>query len=119
MRRAQDPAHAPVCTRILRPLHGSAYLLLPAGHVEVVEQLIAAGADSAIHNGKNWTAVHSAASGGHFEAVLRLVQSGAAWRPLRDLDVIKLLTRKTSLKCGPACTLQLVRRGLWPGRCPT
>ena len=65
----------------------------------MVEHLIAAGADTNIHNAKNWTAVHSAANGGHFEAVLRLVQSGAAWRPLRDLDVIKLLTRKTSLKC--------------------
>ena len=71
---------------------------LPAGHVEVLELLVGAGADLGIRNGKAWTAVHSAASAGHFEAVLRLVQGGAAWRPRPDLDVIKLLTRKTSLK---------------------
>ena len=75
-----------------------AHRLLLAGHVEVLEHLVAAGADLAIRNGKAWTAVHSAASAGHFEAVLRLVQGGAAWRPRPDLDVIKLLTRKTSLK---------------------
>ena len=70
-----------------------------AGHLEVVELLLSAGADVHIKNSKAWAAVHSAAAGGHFEVVLRLIHHGSVWRGRADVDVIKLLMRKTSLKC--------------------
>lgn len=69
-----------------------------AGHTEAVEALLVASADPNIHNSKSWSAVQSAAANGHFEAVLRLVQHGASWRNKADCDVIKTLTRKSTLK---------------------
>lgn len=66
--------------------------------MEVVEVLLAGGADVHIKNSKAWAAVHSAAAAGHFEPVLRLIQHGSAWRARADVDVIKMLMRKTSLK---------------------
>ena len=69
------------------------------GHTRVVELLLAADANPHIKNSKAWTAVHSGASGGHFEAVLRLVQNGAAWRNSTDCNVLKTICRKTSYKC--------------------
>ena len=69
-----------------------------AGHTEAVEALLVASADPNIRNSKSWSAVQSAAANGHFEAVLRLVQHGASWRNKADCDVIKTLTRKSTLK---------------------
>ncbi len=60
--------------------------------------MLAAGADHHIKNSKSWTAVHSAAACGHFEAVLRLVQYGASYRSKADCDVIKMICRKSSFK---------------------
>lgn len=60
--------------------------------------MLAAGADYNIKNSKAWSAVHSAAACGHFEAVLRLVQYGAAYRGRADCDVIKMICRKSSYK---------------------
>ena len=57
-----------------------------------------AAADPNIRNSKSWSAVQSAAANGHFEAVLRLVAHGASWRNKADCDVIKTLTRKSTLK---------------------
>ena len=74
------------------------WLRCTAGHTAVVEVLLAAGADHHIKNSKAWTAVQSAAGGGHFDAVLRLVQYGATWRNKTDCDVIKMLCRKSSYK---------------------
>ena len=83
------------------------------GHLDIVDELLAAEADIHIRNGKALTAVQSAAAGGHFEVVLRLVQSGAAWRSPSENSVLKLLTRKTSYKCAflrlaPASTCKIL-----------
>lgn len=69
-----------------------------AGWLEVVEALLAAGADVHIRNGKGWTAAQSAASSGFFDAVLALVRYGAAWRQKGDADVCRLLCKKSSYK---------------------
>lgn len=45
--------------------------------MDVVVRLLACGSDLHVRNGKGWCAVHSAASNGYFEVVLRLVQVGA------------------------------------------
>ncbi len=79
--------------------------------MEVVETLLAAGASAHIRNAKGWAPVHSAAAAGQLEAVLRLVAAGAAPRSRPDLDVLRLLTRKTTYRCvGPfaqkMCVLQ-------------
>ena len=65
----------------------------------MVDALLAR-ADPNIRNSKAATAVGSAATGGHLEAVLRLVQAGSAWRGRPDADVVKLLCKKSSYKCG-------------------
>ena len=62
--------------------------------------LLAAGADAHIRNAKGWAPVHSGAAAGHLEAVLRLVAAGAAPRSRPDLDVLRMLTRKTTYRCG-------------------
>ena len=66
---------------------------------------MAAGADAHIRNGKGWAAVHSAAAAGQLEVVLRLVAAGAAPRARPELDVLRLLTRKTSYKWDPDSAL--------------
>jgi len=76
-----------------------------AGNVEVVDALLAR-ADPHIRNSKAATAVASAATGGHLEAVLRLVQAGSAWRGRPDVDVVKLLCKKSSYKCAPLETFR-------------
>ncbi|KAK9787854.1 hypothetical protein WJX73_009765 [Symbiochloris irregularis] len=88
------------CDVDIQNSHGNTALHVAAskGHLEVVELLLAAGADVHIKNSKAWAAVHSAAAAGHFEPVLRLIQHGSVWRGRSDVDVIKLLMRKTSLK---------------------
>lgn len=68
----------------------------------MVEALLQAGADVHIKNSKAWAAVHSAAAAGHFEPVLRLIQHGSVWRTRADVDIVKMLMRKTSLKCAAA-----------------
>lgn len=68
------------------------------GHTKVVEILLSAGADLHIRNSKALTAVGSAANNGHAEAVLRLVSHGAAWRNLPDLNVVRVISRKTNYK---------------------
>ena len=45
---------------------------------------------------KGHQAIHSAASNGFFEVVLLLVQHGAPWRQKGDLDVAKMLCRKST-----------------------
>ncbi|BDA43432.1 probable serine/threonine-protein phosphatase 6 regulatory ankyrin repeat subunit [Coccomyxa sp. Obi] len=74
------------------------HLAAGKGHVEVVETLLAAGASAHIRNAKGWAAVHSAAAAGQLEVVLRLVAAGAAPRSRPDLDVLRLLTRKTTYR---------------------
>ena len=49
---------------------------LLAGYMDVVGRLLACGSDLHVRNSKGWCAVHSAASNGYFEVVLRLVQVG-------------------------------------------
>ena len=66
--------------------------------MEVVDALLSR-ADPHIRNSKAATAVASAATGGHLEAVLRLVLAGSAWRGRPDADVVKLLCKKSSYKC--------------------
>ena len=60
--------------------------------------LLSAGASAHIRNAKGWAAVHSAAAAGQLEVVLRLVAAGAAPRSRPDLDVLRLLTRKTTYR---------------------
>ena len=67
-------------------------------------------ADPHIRNSKAITAISSAAGAGHLEAVLRLVGAGAAWRGRPDIDVVKLLCKKTSYKCAPFFTQPSVKR---------
>lgn len=67
----------------------------------MVETLLASGASAHIRNAKGWAAVHSAAAAGQLEVVLRLVAAGAAPRSRPDLDVLRLLTRKTTYRCPP------------------
>jgi ankyrin repeat protein len=76
------------------PLHMAA----GKGWVDVVDRLVEAGADLAVKNQKNLTPVQSAASSGYFEAVLKLVQQGSPWKQKGDGDVVRLLSRKTTLK---------------------
>jgi len=68
------------------------------GWAEVVEKLVEGGADFTLRNQKGHSAVQSAANCGSFDTVLRLVRLGAAWRLKGDIDVVKTLTRKTTLK---------------------
>ncbi len=63
--------------------------------------LVLARADPHIRNSKGCTALQSAAGGGHFEVVLCLVQHGAAWRFKQDLDIVRLICKKSSYKCAP------------------
>lgn len=72
-----------------------------SGHLEVVESLLEAGANAHIRNAKGWAPVHSAAAAGHLEVVLRLVAAGAAPRSRPDLDVLRMLSRKTTYRCSP------------------
>jgi hypothetical protein len=72
--------------------------------VEVVDALLAR-ADPHIRNSKAATAVGSAATGGHLEAVLRLVQAGSTWRGRPEADVVKLLCKKSSYKCASSGAL--------------
>ena len=72
------------------------------GHLEAVEALLGAGADAHIRNAKGWAPVHSGAAAGHLEVVLRLVAAGAAPRSRPDLDVLRMLTRKTTYRCAHA-----------------
>ncbi len=66
--------------------------------MRVVELLIAAGANVHIRNSKAFTGVGCAANNGHAEVVLRLVTSGAAWRNLPDVNVVRTVCRKTNYK---------------------
>lgn len=68
------------------------------GNMEMVNKLLAAGADVHIKSSKQWQAVHSAASNGFLEVVLRLVQHGATWRSKGEVDVVKLICRKSTYK---------------------
>lgn len=68
------------------------------GSIAIIDKLLAAGCDLHIKNSKSWMALHSAASNGHFEAVLRLVQHGAAWRQKAENDVVKMICKKSSYK---------------------
>lgn len=70
-----------------------------AGHLAVVNQLLEAGADALIRNAKGWAPAQSAAAGGHLDIVLRLVAAGACPRSKPELDVLRMLARKTSYKC--------------------
>ncbi len=109
-------------TRIQRDVSEASRLLLgnvsmAAGNVEVVDPLLAR-ADPHIRNSKAATAVASAATGGHLEAVLRLVQAGSAWRGRPDADVVKLLCKKSSYKCARMDVFIRLRHSTWPGcRC--
>jgi ankyrin repeat protein len=67
-----------------------------------VEALLGVGADAHIRNAKGWAPVHSGAAAGHLEVVLRLVAAGAAPRSRPDLDVLRMLTRKTTYRCARA-----------------
>jgi hypothetical protein len=51
--------------------------------MDVVGRLLACGCDLHLRNSKGWCAVHSAASNGYFEVVLRLVQVGGEGPRLR------------------------------------
>jgi ankyrin repeat protein len=73
-----------------------------AGHLEALEALLGGGACAHLRNAKGWAPVHSAAGGGHLEAVLRLVAAGAQTRARPDLDVLRMLTRKTTYRCADA-----------------
>ncbi|KAK9819259.1 hypothetical protein WJX81_005990 [Elliptochloris bilobata] len=74
------------------------HLAAAKGHVEVLDALVGAGADAGVRSSRGWAAVHSAAAAGQLEAVLRLVAAGAALRGRQELDIMRLLTRKTSYK---------------------
>lgn len=80
-----------------------------AGHAGVVAALVTAGADVHIRNGKALTAVGSAANNGHADVVLKLVSHGAAWRNLPDVNVVRVICRKTNYKYAccitPECTV--------------
>ena len=69
-----------------------------AGHLAVVNLLLEAGADALIRNAKGWAPAQSAAAGGHLDIVLRLVAAGACPRSKPELDVLRMLARKTSYK---------------------
>ena len=71
---------------------------VPAGHLAVVNLLLEAGADALIRNAKGWAPAQSAAAGGHLDIVLRLVAAGACPRSKPELDVLRMLARKTSYK---------------------
>ena len=76
----------------------------------MVEALLGGAADATIRNAKGWAAVHSAAAAGHLEVVLRLVAAGAAPRSRPELDVLRMLTRKTTYRCG-ACMSSVASSG--------
>ena len=68
-----------------------------AGSQDLARLLLNANCDIHIKNAKGHQAIHSAASNGFFEVVLLLVQHGAPWRQKGDLDVAKMLCRKSNL----------------------
>lgn len=68
------------------------------GSQDLTKLLLNSDCDVHIKNAKGWQAVHSAASNGFFDVVLILVQHGSQWRQKGDLDVAKLLCRKSNLK---------------------
>lgn len=86
------------------------------GHLRVVELLIAAGADVHIKNSKSLTAVGCAANNGQAEVVLKLVSSGAAWRNLPDMNVVRTICRKTNYKYVASRGFVLLYPILW--NCP-
>jgi len=59
--------------------------------------LLDAGCDILATNAKGYQAIHSAANNGFFDVVLLLVQRGVPWRQKGDLDVAKMLCRKSNL----------------------
>lgn len=65
--------------------------------MEIARVLLDANCDIHIKNSKGYQAIHSAASNGYFDVVLLLVQRGAPWRQKGDLDVARLLCRKSNL----------------------
>ena len=71
----------------------------------MVNLLLEAGADALIRNAKGWAPAQSAAAGGHLDIVLRLVAAGACPRSKPELDVLRMLARKTSYKCASALLL--------------
>ncbi len=87
--------NVPISTCYVCPLRGAA---VPAGHLAVVNLLLEAGADALIRNAKGWAPAQSAAAGGHLDIVLRLVAAGACPRSKPELDVLRMLARKTSYK---------------------
>lgn len=68
------------------------------GSLELVNALLKASADPNIRNTKNLNAAASAATAGFFDILLRLVEAGGMWRSKGEVDVVKLLCKKTSLK---------------------
>lgn len=68
-----------------------------AGNVDIARLLLNASCEINIKNSKGHQAIHSAASNGFFDVVLLLVQHGAPWRLKGDLDVAKMLCRKSNL----------------------
>lgn len=76
------------------PLHMAA----GKGWIEVVEILLNAGADPSVKNHKGITPIISAANGGYFDVVLKMIQCGAPWRSKGDADIVRILSRKTTLK---------------------
>ena len=70
---------------------------LVTGNVDLARVLLNANCDIHIKNAKGHQAIHSAASNGFFDVVLLLVQHGAPWRQKGDMDVAKMLCRKSNL----------------------
>ncbi|CAD7700374.1 unnamed protein product [Ostreobium quekettii] len=68
------------------------------GSQELVQEILKAGCDVHIKNAKGWQAVQSAASCGFLEVVLLLVAHGAQFKQKGEMDVSKLLCRKSNLK---------------------
>eukprot|EP00210_Caulerpa_lentillifera_P003601 g3436.t1 len=66
------------------------------GSLELSQVLLDANCDVHIKNAKGHQAVHSAASNGFLDIVLLLVQNGAPCKQKGDLDVAKMLCRKSS-----------------------
>ena len=77
----------------------------------MVNLLLEANADALIRNAKGWAPAQSAAAGGHLDIVLRLVAAGACPRSRPELDVLRMLARKTSYKCAPSSSF-------WPPLAP-
>lgn len=68
------------------------------GSLDLVNALLKWSADPNLRNTKNLNAAASAATAGFFDVLLRLVEGGGAWRAKGEVDVVKLLCKKTSLK---------------------